>query len=54
MKFQYVIHHVEAGRDYGFKGRLIWKKFISPEDCGEENRRWLVTLASAGDKSSEK
>src|SRR5712691_11157591 len=30
--FQYVIHRVEEGRSYGFKGRLIWKKFISTED----------------------
>ena len=38
--FQYVIHQVEAGHTYGFKGRLIWKKFISPEDCLAEYRRW--------------
>ena len=38
--FQYVIHKVEEGRPYGFKGRLIWKKFISPEGCHEEYRRW--------------
>ena len=38
--FQYVIHKVEEGRAYGFKGRLIWKKFVSPEDCEAEYRRW--------------
>ena len=38
--FQYVIHRVEAGRTYGFKGRLVWKRFVSPEDCAEEYRRW--------------
>lgn len=38
--FQYVIHRVEAGRSYGFKGRLIWKKFVSAEDCWDEYRRW--------------
>jgi len=41
--FQYVIHKVEADRPYGFKGRLIWKKFISPEDCWDEYRRWQKT-----------
>lgn len=42
--FQYVIHKVEEGRDYGFKGRLIWKKFIGPEDCQAEYRRWQAAL----------
>ena len=42
--FQYVIHKVEKDRTYGFNGRLIWKKFISPEDCHEEYRRWQSTL----------
>jgi hypothetical protein len=41
--FQYVIHQVEQNHPYGFKGRLIWKKFISPEDCQEEYRRWQLT-----------
>ena len=52
--FQYVIHNVEADRAYGFKGRLIWKKFISPEDCQEEYRRWRATLAAPGDKPLER
>ena len=52
--FQYVIHKVEAGRDYGFKGRLIWKKYVSPEDCQEEYNRWRATLASSDDKPSTK
>jgi len=38
--FQYVIHRVQAGRSYGFSGRLVWKKFVSPEDCWNEYRRW--------------
>jgi len=38
--FQYVIHQVEADRNYGFKGRLIWKKFVSQEDCQAEYDRW--------------
>ena len=48
--FQYVIHHVEADHPYGFKGRLIWKKFVSPEDCQEEYRRWRAALPPAGTK----
>lgn len=42
--FQYMIHKVEEGRPYGFKGRLIWKKFVSPEDCWDEYRRWQSTI----------
>ena len=46
--FQYVIHKVEPGRLYGFKGRLIWKKFVSPEDCLEEYQRWRQRLNAKG------
>ena len=42
--FQYVIHKVEAGRPYGFKGRLVWKKFVSAEDCQNEYQRWRAAL----------
>ena len=45
--FQYVIHKVEEGRSYGFRGRLIWKRFISPEDCQDEYRRWQAALQSS-------
>lgn len=38
--FQYVIHSVEKGREYGFKARLVWKKFVSAEDCAEEFEAW--------------
>jgi hypothetical protein len=38
--FQYVVHKVTSGRTYGFRGRLIWKKFVSAEDCREEFRKW--------------
>ncbi len=38
--FQYVIHRVETGREYGFRGRLVWKKFVSPEDCLAAYERW--------------
>ncbi|MGD9853667.1 MAG: hypothetical protein AB7U20_01830 [Planctomycetaceae bacterium] len=39
--FQYVIHRVETGREYGFRGRLVWKKFVSPEDCLGEYTNWV-------------
>lgn len=42
--FQYVIHKVENGKEYGFKGRLVWKKFISPEDCINEYLTWIEEL----------
>ena len=38
--FQYVIHKVEADREYGFRGRLVWKKFVSPGDCLREYQSW--------------
>lgn len=38
--FQYVIHRVESGREYGFRARLAWKKFVSPEDCLSEYQTW--------------
>lgn len=42
--FQYVIHRVETGKQYGFRGRLIWKKFVSPEDCLREYETWVQSL----------
>ncbi|MBI2824493.1 MAG: hypothetical protein HYX69_07400 [Planctomycetia bacterium] len=42
--WQYVIHRVEAGREYGFRARLVWKKFVSPEDCQAEYERWRAGL----------
>lgn len=43
--FQYVIHKVLEDHSYGFKGRLVWKQFVSPEDCQDEYRRWRATLS---------
>ena len=43
--WQYVIHHVEAGQEYGFRGRLVWKKFESADDCLAEFKRWRGQLA---------
>jgi hypothetical protein len=38
--FQYVIHRVRTNREYGFNGRLVWKKWVSEEDCLREYERW--------------
>jgi len=40
--FQYAVHKVTSGRTYGFRGRLIWKKFVSAEDCRDEYRKWSM------------
>ncbi|MBI3850698.1 MAG: hypothetical protein HY298_10570 [Verrucomicrobia bacterium] len=42
--FQYVIHNVEQNKDYGFKARVVWKKFASPEDCLAEYERWAAQV----------
>ena len=45
--FQYVINRAESGAHYGFQGRLVWKKFVSPEDCLHEYEMWKAGLADA-------
>jgi len=52
--FQYVIHRVQEDHAYGFKGRLIWKKFVSPEDCLNEYRHWQETLPNNGTAKDQK
>ena len=42
--FQYVIHNVEEGREYGYRGRLVWKKFVSEAECLREYESWQGTL----------
>jgi hypothetical protein len=42
--FQYVINRVESKVEYGFRGRLVWKKFVSAEDCLDEYERWSAAL----------
>ncbi len=42
--FQYVIHQVEADQTYGFRGRLVWKPFVSAEDCLREYETWAAAL----------
>jgi len=45
--FQYVIHQAQANREYGFRGRLVWKKWVSEEDCLREYERWASTASPA-------
>jgi hypothetical protein len=40
--FQYVIRKMEERKEYGFKARLVWKKFVSPDDCLDEYREWAA------------
>lgn len=48
--FQYVINKVQSGKQYGFRGRLVWKPFVSAEDCLREYIRWAESLGvSEGD-----
>lgn len=42
--FQYVIRKIHPGQEYGFKARLVWKKFVSPEDCLKEYETWVASL----------
>jgi hypothetical protein len=43
--FQYVIRQIEGGKQYGFKARLVWKKFVSQEDCLKEYETWARAVA---------
>jgi hypothetical protein len=42
--FQYVIRKLEEKKEYGFKARLVWKKFVSPEDCLKEYETWAASV----------
>ena len=42
--FQYVINKVETGKAYGYRARVAWKKFVSPEDCLREYENWAAQL----------
>jgi hypothetical protein len=44
--WQYVIHKVEPGQEYGFRARMAWKQFVSAEDCQAEYDRWAGQLAA--------
>jgi hypothetical protein len=45
LDWQYVIHRVEPGREYGFRARLVWKPFVDAADCQREYERWQAALA---------
>ena len=47
--FQYVINKVEEDREYGFKGRLVWKRFVSAQDCLKEYEKWQSESTAEGD-----
>jgi len=42
--YEYVIHKVKTGREYGYKARVVFKKFVSPEDCLKEYEDWARGL----------
>ncbi len=44
--FQYVINQVKSDESYGFKGRLVWKKFESADDCQREYELWSKSQAA--------
>lgn len=41
--FQYVIRNIQQSREYGFQARLVWKKFVSPDDCLHEYETWSAS-----------
>lgn len=43
--FQYVIRQLQEGKEYGFRARLIWKKFVSPDDCLSEYETWKSSFS---------
>lgn len=47
--FQYVINKVKEDREYGFKGHLVWKRFISAQDCLKEYEKWQSESIVVGD-----
>ena len=42
--YQYVIHQPEANREYGYRGRLVWKPFVNEQDVISEYQRWRDNL----------
>ncbi len=45
--FQYVVRRVDPA-GHGFRGRLVWKKWVSRQDCVEEYERWRAGLDEPG------
>lgn len=46
--FQYVVRQLIENREYGFRGRLVWKPWVSSEDCLDEYERWVAALKVGG------
>lgn len=42
--FQYVIRDVREGHDYGYRARVVFKRFVSPADCLREYETWTQSL----------
>jgi hypothetical protein len=40
--FQYVIRKIRKEKEYGFRARVVWKRFVSPEDCQREYETWAA------------
>lgn len=43
--FQYVIRRLAEGKEYGFRMRLAWKRFVSAEDCLGEYETWRKAIS---------
>ena len=46
--FQYVIHKVVTGKEYGFRGRLAWKPFVDETDVINEYALWTANAPESG------
>lgn len=42
--FQYVLRNIQEGKECGFKARMVWKKFVSAEDCLKEYESWQLSM----------
>ncbi|MBQ17211.1 MAG: hypothetical protein CMJ65_08800 [Planctomycetaceae bacterium] len=42
--FQYVIHGLKSEKRYGFRARLVWKPWVTADDCLREFRSWQSAL----------
>lgn len=38
------MRRIERGKRYGFRARVVWKKFVSHEDCVAEYDQWSQGL----------
>jgi len=47
--FQYVINDVKEEQEYGFKGRLVWKRFVDAQDCLREYEKWKSEINDVED-----